>query len=45
VADAIVDAGPGGTPERLVPRPWAIPVALRAIAPAVVRRIARGMGG
>jgi short-subunit dehydrogenase len=45
VADAIVDAGPGGKPERLVPRPWAIPVVLRAIAPGVVRRIARGMGG
>ena len=45
VADAIVQAGPGGKPERLVPRPWAIPVVLRAIAPGVVRRIARGMGG
>jgi hypothetical protein len=45
VADAIVDAGPGGAAERLVPKPWAIPVVLRALAPGVVRRIARGMGG
>jgi short-subunit dehydrogenase len=45
VADAIVDAGPGGAAERLVPKPWAIPVVLRAVAPGVVRRIARGMGG
>jgi short-subunit dehydrogenase len=45
VADAIVDAGPGGAAERLVPRPWVMPVVLRALAPGVVRRIARGMGG
>jgi short-subunit dehydrogenase len=45
VADAIVDAGPGGKPERLVPRPWRIPVTLRHLAPGLVRRIARGMGG
>jgi hypothetical protein len=45
VAEAIVDAGPGGKPERLTPRPWAIPVVLRALAPGLVRRIARGMGG
>jgi short-subunit dehydrogenase len=45
VADAIVEAGPGGKPERLVPRPWAIPVVLRALAPGLVRRVARGMGG
>ena len=45
VAEAIVDAGPGGKPERLTPRPWGIPVVLRALAPGLVRRIARGMGG
>jgi short-subunit dehydrogenase len=45
VADAIVDAGPGGKKERLVPRPWAIPVVLRTLAPGLVRRVARGMGG
>jgi short-subunit dehydrogenase len=45
VADAIVDAGPGGRPERLTPRPWVVPVVLRTLAPGLVRRIARGMGG
>ena len=44
VAGAIVDAGPGGAAERHAPRPWAIPVVLRAVAPGLVRRIARGMG-
>jgi len=38
VADAIMDAGPGGKAERYVPRPyWAI-AALRALAPALIRR-------
>jgi short-subunit dehydrogenase len=45
VADAIVEAGPGGKAERLTPRPWIVPVALRTLAPGLVRRIARGMGG
>jgi short-subunit dehydrogenase len=45
VAEAIVDAGPGGKPERYVPRPWAVPVVLRTLAPGLVRRVARGMGG
>ena len=45
VAEAIVQAGPGGKPERYVPRPWVIPVVLRAVAPALVRRMARGAGG
>ena len=45
VAEAIVDAGPGGKAERLTPRPWAIAVMLRMVAPGLVRRIARGMGG
>jgi short-subunit dehydrogenase len=45
VAEAIVDAGPGGKPERLVPRPWVIPVVLRTVTPGLVRRLARGAGG
>ena len=45
VAEAIVEAGPGGRPERLVPRPWAVAVVLRTLAPGLVRRVARGMGG
>jgi short-subunit dehydrogenase len=40
VAEAIVDAGPGRRPERYVPRPYALVGALRAVAPAAVRRIA-----
>jgi short-subunit dehydrogenase len=38
VADAIVDAGPGGRPERIVPRGYALFPALRVLAPWVVRR-------
>ncbi len=38
VAEAIVDAGPGGKAERYVPRPYWIPAALRILAPALVRR-------
>jgi short-subunit dehydrogenase len=45
VADAIVAAGPGGDPERYVPRPWAAVAILRTLAPGLVRRVARGMGG
>ncbi|HEX8646881.1 MAG TPA: SDR family NAD(P)-dependent oxidoreductase [Thermoleophilaceae bacterium] len=45
VAEAILEAGPGGKAERLTPRPWAIAVLLRTLAPGLVRRIARGMGG
>jgi uncharacterized protein len=45
VAEAIVDAGPGGRAERLTPRPWGVVVGLRTLAPGLVRRIARGMGG
>ena len=45
VAEAIVQAGPGGKPERYTPRPWIVPVVLRYVAPGLVRRIARGAGG
>jgi short-subunit dehydrogenase len=42
VADAIYQAGPGGKPERYVPRPYWIAAALRILAPALVRRGTRG---
>jgi short-subunit dehydrogenase len=45
VADAIVQAGPGGKPERYVPRPWALVPALRHGLPAVWRRVAGGVRG
>jgi short-subunit dehydrogenase len=38
VAAAIVDAGPGGRPERIVPRGYALFPALRVLAPWLVRR-------
>jgi short-subunit dehydrogenase len=38
VADAIVDAGPGGRAERIVPRGYALFPALRILAPWLVRR-------
>lgn len=42
VADAIVDAGPGGKPERYVPRPYWLAAAARILAPRVVRRATEG---
>lgn len=39
VADAIVDAGPGGRAERIVPRGYALFPVLRILTPALVRRI------
>jgi uncharacterized protein len=43
VAEAIIEAGPGGKPERYVPRYYWIPAALRIVAPRVLRgAIARG---
>jgi uncharacterized protein len=44
VADAIMDAGPGGKAERYVPRPYWIAAALRILAPALVRRGTAGGG-
>ena len=44
VAEAIVDAGPGGKPERYVPRPYWLAAALRILAPVLARR-ATGGGG
>jgi short-subunit dehydrogenase len=42
VAAAIVAAGPGGRPERYVPRAYGLAAALRVMAPRVVRRATRG---
>jgi uncharacterized protein len=39
VADAIVDAGPGGRAERTVPRPYGVVAPLRALAPPAWRKI------
>jgi short-subunit dehydrogenase len=44
VAEAIVEAGPGGKAERYVPRGYWIPAALRILAPALVRRAVAGGG-
>jgi short-subunit dehydrogenase len=44
VAQAIMDAGPGGKAERYVPRPYWIAAALRILAPALVRRTTAGGG-
>jgi uncharacterized protein len=44
VAEAIVEAGPGGKAERYVPRPYWLAAALRILAPRLVRR-ATGGGG
>jgi short-subunit dehydrogenase len=42
VAEAIVDAGPGGRPERYVPRGYWLAAALRILAPGLVRRAVAG---
>jgi uncharacterized protein len=44
VAEAIVEAGPGGKAERYVPRPYWLAAALRILAPALVRRSTAGGG-
>ncbi len=44
VAEAIVEAGPRGRPERYVPRFYWIFAALRIVAPRVVRRAVAGGG-
>ncbi len=43
VAEAVVDAGPGGKAERWVPRPYAAVWPLRVAAPALWRRIGGSM--
>jgi short-subunit dehydrogenase len=45
VADAIVDAGPGGKPERYVPRSYALVPVLRHALPGLWRRIGSGARG
>ncbi len=42
VAEAIVEAGPGGKAERYVPRPYWLAAAARTLAPALVRRATAG---
>ena len=42
VAEAIMDAGPGGKAERYVPRPYWIAAATRILAPALIRRATGG---
>ena len=42
VAEAIVDAGPGGKAERYVPRPYGLAAAARILAPRLVRRATSG---
>ena len=44
VAEAIVEAGPGGKAERYVPRPYWLAAAVRILAPALVRRATAGGG-
>jgi short-subunit dehydrogenase len=42
VADAILEAGPGGRAERYVPRPYALAAVARIVAPGLVRRVRSG---
>jgi uncharacterized protein len=42
VAEAIVEAGPGGRPERYVPRGYWLAAAARILVPALVRRVTAG---
>jgi short-subunit dehydrogenase len=42
VAEAIIEAGPGGKPERYVPRPYWLAAAARILVPALVRRATAG---
>jgi short-subunit dehydrogenase len=44
VADAIVDAGPGGRYERITPRGYRVVTLLRALAPRIVLRVASKRG-
>ncbi len=42
VAEAIYEAGPGGKPERYVPRPYALAAVARIVAPRLTRRVLTG---
>lgn len=41
-ADAILEAGPGGRPERYVPRPYGLVAVIKVTVPGLVRRILAG---
>jgi len=45
VAEAILDAGPGGKAERYVPRGYALAAGARVLAPSLVRRVLGGSAG
>ncbi|WP_228430969.1 SDR family NAD(P)-dependent oxidoreductase [Baekduia soli] len=45
VAEAIIDAGPGGRAERYVPRPYALAAAARLLLPGGVRRVLASRDG
>jgi short-subunit dehydrogenase len=45
VAEAIVQAGPGGKAERYAPRPYALAAAARILLPGLTRRVLGGGGG
>jgi len=45
VAEAIVEAGPGGRAERYVPRPYALATVARVLAPGLTRRVLGGSAG
>jgi short-subunit dehydrogenase len=45
VAEAIIDAGPGGKAERYVPRGYALAAGARVLAPRLVRRVMGGSAG
>jgi uncharacterized protein len=42
VAEAIMEAGPGGKAERYVPRPYFLAAAARILFPSILRRVIRG---
>ncbi len=42
VAEAILEAGPGGRAERYVPRPYALAAVARVLSPGLVRRVLSG---
>ena len=44
VAEAIIDAGPGGKAERFVPRGYWLASAMRTLAPRLTRRVVAGSG-
>jgi uncharacterized protein len=42
VAEAIYECGPGGKPERYVPRPYALAAIARILFPSLTRRVLSG---